>query len=568
MSTLPLKFPSLSLTETFQPKLISTFREGYGLTHLRADVMAGLTVAVVALPLSMAIAIGSGLSPERGLYSAVVGGFLISALGGSRYQVGGPAGAFMVLVASTASTHGIDGLICATALSGVFLSILGALRLGNYIKFVPFPVTVGFTTGIAAIIFVSQIPDFLGIAEWVAADGKIFERLHQTVLALPLMSFDDIAVATVTLAIIVIGQYLVPKAPNLLLAIFFAGLWVYIGDLPIDTINSRFGGIPSALPNISLAPLSWQMAWNVLPDAVAFTLLGAIESLLSASVADSMTGRHHRSNMELVAQGIANIVAALFGGFCVTGTIARTATNVRAGAHSPVAGMVHALAILMVILVASPLAGYIPLSALAALLIFVAWNMAEKHAFWLLLKISRADGLIVSSTFGVTLVWGLAEGIIVGFALGALIFIDRMAKAVNIDHLSFQEIADRSEYLANDLNPSQDPSDDHSNMLIYKLSGAFFFGAAHLFAQVSEQLKPHHRAVIFDLSEVPFIDSSGAHMLIQLMTKARKWQVKFWIVGARTLVKHNLQQSGLTGDGVVFAENQHEVVDRYSVPRL
>ncbi|HUQ52099.1 MAG TPA: SulP family inorganic anion transporter, partial [Gammaproteobacteria bacterium] len=335
--------PSPSFAELFTPKLVTVIREGYGWQQLRADALAGLTVAIVALPLSMAIAIASGASPAQGLYAAIFGGFLVSALGGSRFQIGGPAGAFIVLVATTVQAHGLEGLLLATMLAGLMLAAIGLLKLGTYIKFIPYPVTVGFTAGIAVIILSSQVKDLLGLTLAEPEPGELLDKLPVLWRYLPTLDGTTIAVSLATIVVIATLRRWRPQWPGMLLAVAGAAVVTAGAHLDVMTIGSRFGGIPSGLPLPSLPEMSVDKVREVLPSAVAFALLGAIESLLSAVVADGMTGRRHRSNCELVAQGAANVVSSLFGGICVTGTIARTATNVRAGAHGPVAGMLHSV---------------------------------------------------------------------------------------------------------------------------------------------------------------------------------------------------------------------------------
>ena len=358
----------LSFRDLFTPKLVTVLREGYGVSKFRADVVAGLTVAIVALPLSMAIAIASGVSPDKGLFTAIVGGFLVSLLGGSRFQIGGPAGAFIVLVAATVAEHGVNGLILATLMSGVFLAVVGFLRLGTYIKFIPYPVTVGFTAGIAVIIFASQLHELFGLTIVGKEPGDLIPKLIVLASAADTVNIAAVAIALLTIATIVGLKHWRPHWPGMLIAVTLASGAAALLHLPLETIGSRFGGIPRTLPIPTLPELDLAQMQAVLPAAIAFTLLGSIESLLSAVVADGMTGRRHRSNCELVAQGFANVGSALFGGFCVTGTIARTATNVRAGAYSPISGMMHAIFILLFMLVAAPLASYIPLAALAGVL--------------------------------------------------------------------------------------------------------------------------------------------------------------------------------------------------------
>ena len=400
----------------YTPKLLTLFAEGYGFADLRRDAAAGLTVAIVALPLSMAIAVASGVAPAQGLYTAIVGGFLVSALGGSRFQIGGPAGAFIVLVSATVARHGLDGLILTVFLSGLMLTVLGLLRLGRFIRLIPHPVIVGFTAGIAVTIFASQLKDLLGLTLPGAEPGELAPKLVVLTRALPTISWPAAGLAAGVVAVILGLRRWRPTLPGLLFAVVGASLLAAVLHLPVATIGTRFGSVPSGLPFPALPTFSATKVLAVLPAALSFTLLGGIESLLSAMVADGMTGRKHRSNMELVAQGIANIGSALFGGIAVTGTIARTATNVRAGGKSPVAGMLHAAFILAFMALAAPLASYIPLSALAGVLAVVAWIMAEKDEIGVLLRDWRTAAVLLA-TFGLTLARDLTTGIAAGCLL-------------------------------------------------------------------------------------------------------------------------------------------------------
>ncbi|MBN8992964.1 MAG: SulP family inorganic anion transporter [Rhizobiales bacterium] len=402
----------------YRPKLATVLAEGYNLGHLRRDVLAALTVAIVALPLSMAIAVASGVSPERGLYAAVIGGFLVSALGGSRYQIGGPAGAFIVLVAATVSKFGLEGLLLTVFLSGFMLSLIGLLRLGSLIRYIPHAVTVGFTCGIAVTIFASQLKDLGGLKLPGAEPGHLLPKLAMLGQALPTISPAALAIGVGSAALIFLLRRISPNWPGMLFAVILAALAAALFGLPVETIGSHFGRLPDGLPGPRLPSISYASVLEVLPAALSFTLLGAVESLLSAKVADGMTGRKHRYNMEVVAQGVANIASALFGGISVTGTIARTATNIRAGACSPVSGMLHALFVLVFMLIAAPLAGFIPLSALAGVLVVVCWNMAEKEEFLHLLHEWRGASVLLA-TFGLTLIEDLTFGIIAGCVLAA-----------------------------------------------------------------------------------------------------------------------------------------------------
>ncbi len=408
----------------FRPKLFTVLSEGYSVALFQKDVFAALTVAIVALPLSMAIAVASGVSPERGLYTSVVGGFLVSALGGSRYQVGGPAGAFIVLVAVTTENFGLNGLLVTVMLSGVMLVLVGLSRLGMLIRHIPHAVTVGFTCGIAVTIFSGEIRDLLGLHLPGAEPGPLIPKIVALAEATPTLAPSAAILGLGSAALIFLLRYWRPNWPGMLIAVALASLVAAWLGLPAETIGSRFGDIPRGLPQPQMPDLSWSLVLQVLPSALSFTLLGGIESLLSAKVADSMSERKHRSNMELVAQGIANIASAALGGISVTGTIARTATNIRAGARSPFSGMMHAVFILMFMLIAAPIARFIPLSALAGVLLVVCWNMAEKAEFARLLR-HWPTAAVLLATFGLTLIENLTFGIVVGCLVGALLAVAR-----------------------------------------------------------------------------------------------------------------------------------------------
>jgi SulP family sulfate permease len=535
-----------TFAELYSPKLLTVLREGYGLGDLRTDALSGLTVAIVALPLSMAIAIASGVTPGRGLYTAVVGGFLVSLLSGSRFQIGGPAGAFIVLVSLTVDREGVDGLILATMMSGVMLVIAGYLRLGTYIKFIPYPVTVGFTAGIAVIIFASQLRDLFGITLSGKEPGELIPKLTALAQALPTFSISAAALAALSIAIIIVLREWRPTWPGILIAVVVAAVLTWALKLPVETIGTRFGGIPRELPLPALPAFSLAKVRAVLPDAIAFTLLGAIESLLSAVVADGMTGRRHRSNCELVAQGFANIGSALFGGICVTGTIARTATNVRAGARGPVSGMLHAMFLLLFMLIAAPLASYIPLAALAAVLVIVAWNMAEKQEFMTLIRSSWGDALVLLATFLLTIFRDLTEGILVGFALGAVIFINRMAEMTGIEGDIPLAAEDKPDF-ADD--GSRVPYDSKlsvdKDVLVYRITGAFFFGAASTVGSVLDSIADQRKAFVVDFSAVPFLDSTAANAMSRVAAKAKRQGIKLFITGARPSVRRALLTHGV-----------------------
>jgi SulP family sulfate permease len=558
------KRPEPTFAELFTPKLVTVLREGYGWTDFRADAIAGLTVAIVALPLSMAIAIGSGLSPEKGLYTAIIGGFLISALGGSRFQIGGPAGAFIVLIATIVERHGYDGLVIATLMAGMMMMAVGLLRLGTYIKYIPLPVTVGFTAGIAVIIFASQVKELLGLdiahepAALLPKLGAIWESIATAKAA-------TVGLSALAIGIIVGLRRVRPRWPGLLVAVAVCAAVTGLFQLDVATIGTRFGGIPQTLPTPSLPTFEFAMVRAVFPDAVAIALLGAIESLLSAVVADGMTGRKHRSNCELVAQGAANTAAVAFGGMCVTGTIARTATNVRAGARGPVAGMLHALYILLFMLLAAPLASFIPLAALGGVLAIVAWNMAEKNEFAALLRSSWGDASVLLATFLLTIFADLTIAIATGVTLGAFLFLHRMAEAVEIEgggQLISEDVADtkgaqRSIY---------DPSALDGDALVYRISGAFFFGATAAVSSVLDRIGEHPKVFVLDFTDVPLVDTTAAKSLEGFVEKLHRSGTSVYFAGARQSVRRTLLAAGLRRPLVCYASTAEDAISQWRLP--
>lgn len=480
----------------FLPKIVTVLREGYGWHDLRADALAGLTVAIVALPLSMAIAIASGVGPERGLFTAIVGGFLVSALGGSRFQIGGPAGAFIVLVSACVAQIGLAGLILATILSGAILLVLGLARLGGYIRLIPYPVTLGFTAGIAVVILVSQVGDLFGLALAADTHGGVVARIEAIWSARGSLNPAAIAMGLGTVLLILGLRRFAPRVPALLTAVVAMSLLAVVG-MPVETIGSRFGALPRSLPQPVLPPLDLVALRAAAPWAVSFALLGAIESLLSAVVADGMTGRRHRADAELIAQGIANIGAGLCGGFCVTGTIARTATNVRAGSHGPMSGMLHSVFLALALLLAAPLAVFIPLSALAGLLVVVAWNMVERHEIRSLLRRNRAEAAVMLVTFGLVVLADLTTGIALGCGLSMLLVVARMSAGASV-------IA------------GAEPD-------LWHCTGPLFFGSVARLAPVLDvaavAAAARGQALRLDLSGVTQLDASGAYGLRQLAAK-------------------------------------------------
>jgi len=520
----------------FTPKLITVFREGYSRDALKADVLAGLTVAIVAMPLSMALAIASGVGPERGLFTAVVAGLLISALGGSRVQIGGPTGAFVVVVFDIVARYGYDGLAVATLMAGAMLIAAGLLRLGTFIKYVPYPVVVGFTTGIALIIFSSQVGDLLGLT-LAKVPGDVAGKWQAYAAALPSVTPAALAITLGALAAIVALQRVAPRWPAFLIALAAASLAAWALHLPVTTIGTRFGQIPSMLPAPHLPSFTLAELRALVPSAFTIFVLGGIESLLSAMVADGMTGRRHRSNGELVAQGIANIASACMGGIPATGAVARTATNIRAGGRTPIAGIVHALAVLLMMVALAPLLSLVPLAALGAVLVIVCWNMAELGAFRAILLGPRDDMILLVVTFFLTVAVDLSVAIGTGVVLSSFFFMHRMAKAVESETGTVLIAADGEE--------DESDADQLRGLLpkgveVFSFNGPFFFGAAAHFERTLARSGGRPRVMILRMENVPLIDATGASILKKFFGSARAKGTRIVLSGlkpapARTL---------------------------------
>jgi SulP family sulfate permease len=528
----------------FVPKLFTTLRQGYGWGDLRSDVIAGLTVAIVALPLAMALGIASGTTPDKGLVTAVVAGFLISALGGSRYQIGGPTGAFVVVVFNVIARHGYDGLVLATLMAGVMLIAAGWARLGTWIKYIPEPVVTGFTAGIATIIFSSQVKDLLGLG-MTEVPADFLDKWHAMWAARETLSLASVGVAGGALALIVLLRRYAPKLPAFLVAVVAASGLVWVFGLPIDTIGSRFGGIPSTLPMPAIPDVSVARAIELLPSAFTIAFLAGVESLLSAVVADGMTGRRHRSNCELVGQGIANAASALFGGMPATGAIARTATNIRSGARSPVAGMLHAAFVLLFMVALSGLAVFIPLASLAAVLVIVAWNMSEVHKFRHLLTAPWGDRAVLLVTFTLTVLVDLTVAIEVGVVLAAILFMHRMSAAV--------AVASHTQLLDADLDDFTRPRDDvhaqrrllPAGVEVYKFHGPLFFGVASHLDDMLDALPAMPRRFILRMRQVPMMDATGVVALTGFIRRCNRAGCEVLLTGTQAGPRSVLRQMGV-----------------------
>jgi SulP family sulfate permease len=496
----------------------------YNWKKFSSDVIAGVTVGFVALPLAMAFAISSGVPPEAGIYTAIVAGFLISALGGSKTQIGGPTGAFVVIIYGIVGKYGIDGLCVCTLMAGVILLLLGITGLGTTIKYIPRPVIVGFTNGIAVLIASTQIKDFFGLAI-EKVPGEFIGRIEALATYYHTISWRATLLASVALLVIVLFRKLVPRIPAYIVAMVLGTALVAITGLSVETIGTRFGGIPTGLPSFKVPSFDLDMIGALFPSAMTVALLGAIESLLSAVVADRMSGDKHNPNAELVAQGIANLASPFFGGIPATGAIARTATNVRSGAQTPVAGMTHALTLLCVLLFAAPLARFIPLSVLAAILIVVSYNMGEWHEIPKLLNLTWADISVWAITFALTVFADLTVAVETGIVLAALLYIRKVTGTTTVTRVTAQYVEDGWLHILQDK-----PIPEY--VAVFRIHGPFLFGANEKISQVAECLNELPPIVILRLRNMTAIDATGLQSLEDLAEKCRAARRTLILCGA------------------------------------
>jgi SulP family sulfate permease len=501
----------------FLPKLVTTLKT-YDRRQFLDDTVAGIIVGIVAVPLAIAFAIGSGVAPDRGLWTAIVAGFIISALGGSRVQIGGPTGAFVVIVYGIVQQYGIDGLTVATLMAGVLLVLFGLAKFGEVIKFIPHPVTVGFTSGIAVIILSGEVKDFLGLTMGAVPAGFI-EKWQAFGAHATGINGTALFIATLSLAIILLWPRINRRIPAPFVALIATTALVHFAGMHVETIGSRFGQISAAIPHPQVPHLSFAQVTSLIRPAFTIALLGAIESLLSAVVADGMIGSRHRSNTELIAQGIANMVAPLFGGIPATGAIARTATNVKNGGRTPVAGVMHSVTLLVITLVAGRWVSLIPMATLAAILVVVAYHMSEWRVFRAELRSPRSDVIVLVATFGLTVLVDLTVALEVGMVLAAMLFIRRMAAATNVLEIT------------NDDADSTDDTDDvnavdrlvvPAGVEIYEINGPFFFGAASAFKDTLARVARKPKVLIIRMRHVPMLDSTGIHALGDVVHRSRK----------------------------------------------
>ena len=532
------------ISDVFQPKLFTLIKKrNYTKNDFIADLIAGIIVGIVALPLAIAFGIASGVSPQQGLITAIIAGFLVSFLGGTNTLVGGPTGAFMVIVYGIVMEFGMSGLIIATILAGIMLVLMGVLKLGNVIKFIPYPIIVGFTSGIAVVIFSSQIKDFLGldmgtvpadfIDKWIAY-GQYFSSTNLVAAA----------IAVFTVLVIIYWPY--KKVPGSLIAIIVTTVLTAVLGLDVETIGSKFpelaGG--AALPSPEAPDINMRTIRLLIQPAFTIAMLGAIESLLAAMVADGVTGKKHHSNTELIAQGVANIVTPIFGGIPATGAIARTMANINNGGRTPVAGIIHAVVLLLIFICLMPLASYIPLSCLAGILVMVAYNMSEWRSFKALLRNSRADVIVLCTTFFLTVFIDLTVAIEFGLLMAVFLFLKRVSETSSISVI--QNELNRQDY---DDTSDKEKLNIPDGVEVYEINGPFFFGLANKFDEVDHSGGKHRPKVrVLRMRKVPFIDSTGLHNLNNLVKRSKQENIKTILSGVSTDVYATLEKAGLADE--------------------
>lgn len=525
-----------------ESKLITVFREGYSRKQFTSDLIAGVIVGIVALPLAIAFAIASGVKPEQGLYTAVIAGFIIGALGGTRAQISGPTGAFIVIIYGIVQQYGYDGLAIATIIAGFILIAMGLMKMGAFLKFIPYPVTVGFTTGIALIIFSGQIRDFFGLQmQNVPAD--FIEKWEAYVHSSATMNWQALAIGATSLLIVFLWPRVTPKIPGSLIAIIVATAAVQLLDLNVETIGSRFGGVPNTLPAPHLPHLSWALITKMFSPAITIALLAAIESLLAAVVADGMMGTRHRSNMELIAQGVGNIISPVFQGIPATGAIARTATNIKSGGRTPVAAIIHALTLLLIMLFFGKWAALIPMPTLAAILIFVAYNMSEYHAFLKLLKSPKSDVIVLLVTFALTVLIDLTVAIQVGVVLAAFLFLQRMSEVAQVSSI-VGDLRQDDEENRNDPRAIAKREVPHG-VEVFEIFGSLFFGAIERFKDAMRRVEKNPKVLIIRMRMVPAIDATGLQVLEDVFERTRREGGTLLFTGVAEQPLKAMEQSGL-----------------------
>ena len=544
------------MLKEFIPKLFSLLKQGISKETITKDILSGLIVGIVALPLAIAFAIASGVSPEKGIITAIIAGIIISTFGGSRVQIGGPTGAFIVIVYGIVQEYGTDGLTIATFMAGFIIIGFGLARLGNLLKYIPYSLIVGFTSGIALIIFSSQINDFFGLhiakvpADFIDKWTVYFSNFHK-------INWYAISIAVATIIITLYFQKIVKKIPGSIIAILLSTIVVALFDIPVDTIESNFGNIPNQLGLPHIPNVNFDTIQALIQPAFAIAILGSIESLLSAVVSDSMIGGKHRSNMELVAQGAANIMSALFGGIPATGAIARTATNVKNGGRTPIAGIVHALVLLAIMLLFAPYAKLIPMSCLAGILIVVAYHMSEWKQFISILKGNRMDIIILLTTFFLTVIFDLVIAIEIGIVLSSFMFMKRMSESVNIQDFSSEN--GNGEHLFD-----EELLDIPKGVILYEINGPLFFGAARQFQETITNTHLQPKVIIIRMRYVPLIDATGYQSIKEIIKTYKTRKIKVIISGIGKPLRKDFEKNEmfLFIESDLVVEEIHTAIDR------
>jgi len=535
-------FPKLD--DRWLPKSILCLRD-YSFDKFLHDLVAGITVGLVALPLAMAFSIASGLTPQAGIYCAIVTGFLISLLGGSKTQIGGPTGAFVVVIAGIIAVHGVDGLFMCTVMAGVMLVVLGLTGMGSAVKFIPRPIVIGFTNGIAVLIASTQIKDFFGL-QIDRVPGEFLHRLEALAAHFRTLSFEATILAVVTVAILIVCRMISNRVPGAIVALVLGTTAVAILKLPVETVGSRFGGIPSGLPHFAIPQFRADLILRLLSPALTVAMLGAIESLMSAVVSDRMSNDRHNPNVELFGQGIANIVSPLFGGLPATGAIARTATNIRSGAQTPVAGMIHALTLLCVVLFAAPLVKFVPMAVLAGILMVVAYNMGEWREIPQLLKLTKTDLSVWLATFALTVFADLTVAVEVGMILAALLFISRVAATTTVSQVTDDYVEDGRVHILQD-------KDIPYYATIFRIHGPFLFGATDKISVITENMHKLPPIVMIRLRNMTALDATGLFALEEVARSLQKTGRTLILCGARQQPAQLIHQAEF--EEIIGAEN-------------
>ncbi|NCD06965.1 MAG: STAS domain-containing protein [Spirochaetia bacterium] len=528
----------------WEPKLLTLIKEGFDKEQIKKDIISGIIVGIIALPLAIAFAIASGVSPETGLITAIIGGLIVSLLGGSRVQIGGPTGAFIVIIVSIISRYGIEGLLISTFLAGIILILMGLFKMGSFLKYIPQTLITGFTGAIAIIIFVTQINDFLGLPNKTIPSDFI-EKLIYYGQNISQTNFTSLLVGLSTIFIITLIPRFTKKVPSVFIALVFITIITTVFKIPVETIGDRFSDISFQIPQFKLLNINLDIIIKLLPSAFSIALLGALESLLSAVVADSMIGGHHRSNVELIAMGIANTTVSLFGGIPVTGAIARTAANINNGGRTPIAGIVHALTLFLIYLIAMPIVKFIPMSALAGILIIVAYRMSEPHVIINSLKINRYESTVLITTFGLTLLTDLTIAIPVGFMLSVILFMKRMADSVELNPLMYSKVNDQLIF-------SQELGEYDKRIRIVEINGPMFFGSVFHLQNIEEKLDNDYKFLILRFRYVPIVDSDALAKLKILLNDMKKKNIQVYFTGLNDSLKTKFIKQNIIKETSIF----------------